>query len=263
MHALCMDPSGQFKLKQRHVYPTTHTGNVFSATFVPETRDRQIVTSSLDGAVMLHYLHSNGTAAHDVLFCDDGMVVRAVCSPLLPYGVVIGDNEGFVRAIDMRCPDYGTRGTEVHTSMNRTGLAEPPLTGLAFDPFASAPTLAVAEGGLVRVYDLRYVVRRDYPSDVSLRRQQRSCLATLSRTPTSSSNWLFENGISDLSYSPFERGRLLVNYVDDPLVLMEIPEGYTRATGSGYTDPFSPPVRFVFSCRFLLTKSPCRTRSSS
>ncbi len=130
---------------QPHVVETGHTRNIFCARFVPQSRQRQVVSCALDGSVRLNAVdHASGT---DALLGTSSHFVSKFCFlPGSSTNFITAGHDGRATLYDCRSPRRGS----VLVNLSSIGGC----TAISFDELGQTFALG-CEDPLVRTYDPR------------------------------------------------------------------------------------------------------------
>lgn len=118
VNTLCWNESGEYILSgsddQRLIitnghtykvledYHTSHTANIFSAKFLPNSCDRQIVSCSGDGIILHTDLDNPQGTFYNQFNCHSGTTYEVITVPNDPYTFLSCGEDGTVRWFDLR-----------------------------------------------------------------------------------------------------------------------------------------------------------------
>ncbi|PRP75833.1 hypothetical protein PROFUN_15520 [Planoprotostelium fungivorum] len=154
---------GNYALLRSH--HTGHFRNIFSARFVPQTDDTQMVSCGMDGQIRHTVVAEAGeTRPSKLLGSFTHMVLKIFFVPNLPpQAFVTTHHDGTVRLFDLR---ESTSSTDGHIILRlRNGISQFSANSLAFDPLCSGQFVVGGGDPRLRLYDLRWT-----PGDSSVLR---------------------------------------------------------------------------------------------
>ncbi|KAF0288714.1 WD and tetratricopeptide repeats protein 1 [Amphibalanus amphitrite] len=144
--------------KLLHTIPTTHSGNIFSVKFMPESNDGVVATCAAD--CHLKVIDVRFSEVTHQCSCHHGRVKRLAVAPHLPYLVWSAGEDGLIMQLDLRakhrCRPGGGGGSVLVNLQSQCGVGSEAKC-VAVCP--SRPDLLAvgANDPYVRVYDRRMV----------------------------------------------------------------------------------------------------------
>jgi WD repeat-containing protein 42A len=151
------------KRKVIHTIPTSHTGNIFCAKFLPQTSDTKLVSCAADGMVNVFDIdYSGNRIQHNNIRqfnCHNGMTHKMAFEPNNPNIFITCSQDGTCRLFDLRLPSSSC--SFVLVDWRDLPGKERPLDIHSIDINPMNHNYLIAGGGdhYIRLYDRRIVNR--------------------------------------------------------------------------------------------------------
>ncbi|KAK5640506.1 hypothetical protein RI129_011317 [Pyrocoelia pectoralis] len=258
VNTLCWNETGEFILsgsddqrlmitnghtyKVHEDYHTSHNANIFSAKFLPNTGDRQIVSCSGDGLILHTDLGNPQETLYNQFTCHMGTTYEVITVPNDPFSFLSCGEDGTVRWFDLRLK---TKCKKVRCRDDIIIANSRAVTALVINPLAPHQLAIGSSDSAVRIFDRRFLAT--HMGDKSTAKPFCNFIAPdLDDRPYR---------ITSLSYSP-DGEDVLVSYSSDHLYLFGIQEHRVtplqrklkkeepgKCKKCGKRENLSPPVR--------------------
>ncbi|XP_039436330.1 DDB1- and CUL4-associated factor 6-like [Culex pipiens pallens] len=217
-HIVVSDP---FTGRTLHKYNTTHRANIFSARFLPQSGNREIVSCSGDGIVLYTDLKNAELAAGEAglrswnsFNChSNGTTYEVMTVPTEPKSFMSCGEDGTVRLFDLR---KMTRCVKTCCKDNILILSPSAVTAMTLAPISMNYIAVGSSDSHVRIYDRRFLKMVD--CSVPGSPNDRHTVPVKMFTNPSGEKRSFR--VTSIAYSADER-ELLVNYSSDHLYLFD------------------------------------------
>lgn len=233
----------------RYVINTGHTGNIFSVKFMPNSCDSLIATCAYDHEVRLIDCVSNELRLN-CANCHQDRVKRLATHPNEPNLLWSAGEDGYIMQYDIREKHTCSRLTpnNLLLDLKMTSQIKPIAKCLALDPFKDEVIAIGANDSYVRLFDRRYLNKKDIWS---------SCIKFFEpghmATTTLDDDYRRDNftrplfhlktscGATYLAYNPSNSGELLVNIRGEQIYLFNTNKPYETGYKS-FTQTIKPLV---------------------
>lgn len=203
-------------------HKTTHRANIFSARFLPQSGNREIVSCSGDGIVLYTELKDvalEPAEAHErnlnYFNChSNGTTYEVLTIPTEPKSFMSCGEDGTVRLFDLR---KMTRCLKTCCKDNILILSPSAVTAMTLSPISGNYIALGSSDSHVRIYDRRFLKMVDCNSPGSP--NDRHTVPVKMFTNPSEEKRSFR--VTSIAYSGDER-ELLVNYSSDHLYLFDV-----------------------------------------
>ncbi|KAF5296165.1 hypothetical protein FQA39_LY12619 [Lamprigera yunnana] len=252
VNTLCWNRSGEYilsgsddqhlKITNGHTYTvlenysTSHNANIFSAKFLPNTGDRQIVSCSGDGLILHTDLGNPQATFYNQFNCHIGTTYEVVTND--PHSFLSCGEDGTVRWFDLRLK---TRCKKLRCREDVILSNPRAITAIVINPLMPHQLAVGSSDSAVRIFDRRYLATHMDKASV-----KPFCIFVapdLEDRPYR---------ITSLSYS-LDGQDVLVSYSSDHLYLFSVQEQQATAfkkdgkklndKGKGKRENKSPPIR--------------------
>ncbi|XP_067144857.1 DDB1- and CUL4-associated factor 6-like [Centruroides vittatus] len=191
---------------------TGHRANIFSAKFLPNTMDRQVVSCSGDGVVIFSNLDHPESSMSNLFSCHFGTAYEIMTVPNDPHTFLSCGEDGTVRWFDLRmktscCTENCKEDVLINSRIAVTSIAVNPLT-----PYQLG--IGCADGS-VRIFDRRMLGTRATGNYGGSGIQAMIAHFTVPEFGGHS------HRITSLTYSP-DGEEMLVSYSSDYIYLFEV-----------------------------------------
>ncbi|XP_023228516.1 DDB1- and CUL4-associated factor 6-like [Centruroides sculpturatus] len=191
---------------------TGHKANIFSARYLPNTRDKHVISCSGDGAIVFTNLDRPETSLSNIFSCHFGTAYEILTVSNDPHTFLSCGEDGTVRWFDLRIKNScNLEECKEDILINCHGA----VTALAVSPFTPHHLGVASSDGYVRIFDRRLLGTRATGS---------YCGGGMQAMITRFSVPEFEGRgrrITSLCYSPSGE-EMLVSYSSDYVYLFEI-----------------------------------------
>lgn len=211
---LCV--TNPFENKLKYKIKTSHASNIFSAKYLPQTGDRQVISCSASGRIIHTDLERPEQTAANIFDCIRDSVYDVVTVPNDPNSFLICSHDKTVRWYDLRvkqkCPrtDYSDGGCRSDILLS----TEYPVTAIAVNPRSSWQFAIGRSDSLVSVFDRRKLGTQ------SLGHDKPDALHSLI-TQFSYTNLKTKNRITSINYNNLG-DHLLVSYSWENIYLFDL-----------------------------------------
>ena len=137
---------------------TAHRANIFSAQFLPETSDHQIVSCAGDGAILHTDIFRQEETLNSFFNCHGGTVYEVAVVPGDPNSFLTCGEDGTVRWFDLRTKSKCDREDCKEDVLIRCQRA---VTSLSLHPVVNYQLALGCSDSFVRVYDRRMLRSED------------------------------------------------------------------------------------------------------
>lgn len=222
-------------------YHTSHNANIFSAKFLPNSADSQIVSCSGDGLILHTDLGNPQETLYNQFNCHMGTTYEVITVPNDPYSFLSCGEDGTVRWFDLRLK---TKCKKVRCRDDIIIANSRAVTALVINPLMPHQLAIGSSDSAVRIFDRRFLAT--HIGDKSTAKPFCSFIAPdLDDRPYR---------ITSLSYS-LDGEDVLVSYSSDHLYLFGVQEqrvtplkkgkkiAHDKEKGKGKRENKSPPVR--------------------
>uniref|UniRef100_A0A182IL99 Uncharacterized protein n=1 Tax=Anopheles atroparvus TaxID=41427 RepID=A0A182IL99_ANOAO len=216
--------SNPFLGKQLYRTKTTHRANIFSARFLPQSQNSEVVSCSGDG-VVLHtnllksYDSNTGKKSMNCFSChNNGTTYEVMTVPTEPRSFMSCGEDGTVRLYDLR------RNTQCYkTNCTDNVLIKSPAAVMAMSlaPISHNFIATGSSDSHVRIYDRRFLAVGEHEAGPGSN-GNRFTIPVKTYTNPSREKRPFR--VTSLEYDRHER-QLLVNYSSDHLYLFDVTHG--------------------------------------
>ncbi|XP_058129136.1 DDB1- and CUL4-associated factor 6-like [Anopheles ziemanni] len=211
--------SNPFLGKQLYRTKTTHRANIFSARFLPQSQNSEVVSCSGDGVVLHTHLHKSydcetGKRNMNFFSChNNGTTYEVMTVPTEPRSFMSCGEDGTVRLYDLR------RTTQCFkTNCTDNVLIKSPAAVMAMSlaPISLNYIATGSSDSHVRIYDRRFLAVGQIGGGSN---GDRYSIPVKTYTNPSREKRPFR--VTSLEYDRYER-QLLVNYSSDHLYLFDV-----------------------------------------
>uniref|UniRef100_A0A1Y1LGV7 Uncharacterized protein n=2 Tax=Photinus pyralis TaxID=7054 RepID=A0A1Y1LGV7_PHOPY len=135
-------------------YHTSHNANIFSAKFLPNTGDRQIVSCSGDGLILHTDLGNPQETLYNQFTCHMGTTYEVITVPNDPFTFLSCGEDGTVRWFDLRLK---TKCKKVRCCDDIIIVNSRAVTALVINPLAPHHLAIGSSDSAVRIFDRRFL----------------------------------------------------------------------------------------------------------
>ncbi|CAG7831709.1 unnamed protein product [Allacma fusca] len=139
--------------------PSGHHGNIFSVKFVPNSRDRQIISGAADHAIRVHDVDVKEILS--MCSCHQGRVKRIVTDPNVPHLFWSAGEDGVIIQHDLRTSHYCTTSSKklknILINLKSYTGSKAEAKCLAVNPVQPEYMAVGANDAFVRIYDRRMI----------------------------------------------------------------------------------------------------------
>ncbi|KAI2807518.1 DDB1- and CUL4-associated factor 6 [Blomia tropicalis] len=218
---LCITDAFTHEIKAR--IRTGHVTNIFSAKYLPNTSDSQIVSCSGDGIIIYSDLNNPETSIKNIFDCQDESVYDIATVPNDSHSFLTCSHNRTVRWYDLRVksscmkmPSYSRFARRFTKKCEDDVLirCESPVTAIAVNTLMPWQLAIGCSDSIIRIYDRRMLSTKTLGGNSS--DQNTSVLAKFTYNGMKSTN-----RITSLAYSR-NCNQILASYSNDHLYLFDI-----------------------------------------
>uniref|UniRef100_A0A182PPW2 DDB1- and CUL4-associated factor 6-like n=1 Tax=Anopheles epiroticus TaxID=199890 RepID=A0A182PPW2_9DIPT len=199
----------------KQLVKTRHRANIFSALFLPQSSNRQVVSCSGDGVVLYTDLNAaslDQTVTSTHFGCHNtGTAYEVLTVPTEPRSFMSCGEDGTVRLYDLRCNSHCYKP---HCRDNVLISSSCAITAMALAPISHNYIATGSSASMVRIYDRRFLAVKQLETF-----SDRYTLPVKVFTNPGYDKRAYR--VTSLEYDRHER-ELLVNYSSDHLYLFDV-----------------------------------------
>nr|CAD7587073.1 unnamed protein product [Timema genevievae] len=201
-----------YNYKVQTDYKTSHRANIFSAKFLPNTGDNNVISCSGDGIILYTDLMRKDETFYNQFNCHSGTTYEVITVPNDPHSFLSCGEDGTVRWFDLRVKD---RCNKPQCKEDIMITCQRAVTALSVNPTAPYQLAIGCSDSTVRMFDRRMLGTKASGGSESTRALRPLCSFTVPQFEDRSYR------ITSLCFSP-EGEDILVSYSSDHLYLFSV-----------------------------------------
>nr|CAD7196113.1 unnamed protein product [Timema douglasi] len=201
-----------YNYKVQTDYKTSHRANIFSAKFLPNTGDNNVISCSGDGIILYTDLMRKDETFYNQFNCHSGTTYEVITVPNDPHSFLSCGEDGTVRWFDLRVKD---RCNKPQCKEDIMITCQRAVTALSVNPTAPYQLAIGCSDSTVRMFDRRMLGTKASGGSESTRALRPLCSFTVPQFEDRSYR------ITSLCFSP-DGEDILVSYSSDHLYLFSV-----------------------------------------